>query len=238
MPGKRPALRPVTVVLSCEHGGHRIPARYRELFRGCERLLESHRGYDAGALALARDFAAALHAELQYATVSRLLVELNRSPAHRQLFSPRVRRLPAQERQRIVRRYYRPYREALEARVAAAIKKGRRVVHVSCHSFTPRLRGRRRDAHIGLLFDPRRAPEARFCAAWRARLRAADPKLIVRHNYPYRGTSDGLTTYLRTRFSARSYIGMEIEVNQKFPKGDAARWRTLRRQLVATFPEC
>ena len=36
----------------------------------------------------------------------------------------------------------------------------------------------------------------------------------VRFNYPYKGTSDGLTTTLRKKFGPR-YVGIEIEINQK-----------------------
>ena len=58
----------------------------------------------------------------------------------------------------------------------------------------------------------------------------------VRRNYPYSGTADGLTTDLRAGFGPR-YLGIEIEVNQRFPKGDADRWRRLRRLLIVTFRE-
>ena len=37
----------------------------------------------------------------------------------------------------------------------------------------------------------------------------------MRRNYPYRGTSDGLTRYLRKRYADRDYCGIELEVNQK-----------------------
>src|SRR3954454_24119921 len=69
-------------LVTCEHGGNRIPARYRPLFAGAEALLESHRGYDPGALQLGREIAAALDAPLVSANVSRLLVDLNRSIGH------------------------------------------------------------------------------------------------------------------------------------------------------------
>ncbi len=36
------------IVITCEHGGNRVPKLYRELFHGQRRLLESHRGYDPG----------------------------------------------------------------------------------------------------------------------------------------------------------------------------------------------
>ena len=222
----------VELIVTCEHAGNRLPPPCRALIP--RRILESHRGYDPGALELARDFAAAFRAELVYSTVSRLLVELNRSIWHPQLFSPSV---PASLRQPLLERYYLPYRARVEAKVARAVKRGKRVVHLSCHSFTPRLGSRRRRADVGLLFDPGRGPEAALCAAWQQELRKANPRLQVRRNYPYRGSDDGFTTYLRTRFGEASYLGIELEVNQKHPKGAARKWRVLRRQLLASFGE-
>ena len=57
----------------------------------------------------------------------------------------------------------------------------------------------------------------------------------MRRNYPYKGYADGLTTYLRTRYPDPRYRGVELEVNQKHPLGDPARWRALRKQLVASL---
>src|SRR5687767_303807 len=126
--------------------------------------LQSHRGYDPGALALARDLAKAFDAELVYSTTSRLLVELNRSAHHRNLFSEATRGLPPDERERLLQRYYRPYREWVEAQVAAAA--GEKTLHVSSHSFTPQLDGEVRRADIGLLYDPSRQSERDLCLAW------------------------------------------------------------------------
>ena len=108
------------------------------------------------------------------------------------------------------------------------------MIHLSCHSFTPRLAGEWRLTDIGLLFDPARAHEALLCSAWRKAL--ARTRLRVRRNHPYKGTDDGLTTDLRARFGPR-YIGIEVEVNQKFPKGDPRRWRALRAALIDSFSE-
>ena len=66
-------------LISCEHGGNRIPLRYRPLFEGYEHLLHSHRGYDSGALSMAKKLAITLHSPLFAATTSRLLIDLNRS---------------------------------------------------------------------------------------------------------------------------------------------------------------
>jgi len=232
MPARRHFLRRVQLLITCEHGGNRVPARYRQAFAGAGPALASHRGHDPGALVLARELARRLHAPLYFATTSRLLIELNRSPDHPALFSRYSRRLPAAARQEIRRRYYEPYRRAVEEHVRSALRRGGRIVHVSSHSFTPRLKGRVREADVGLLFDPRRAGEVALGERWRQALQQLQPRLRVRRNYPYRGWADGLTTYLRTRFGERSYVGIELEVNQKFPRGDPARWRSLRRSLI------
>lgn len=225
------------LLVTCEHGGNRVPPKYRPLFRKHRAALESHRGYDPGALALARTFAAAFGAELVYSTTSRLVVELNRSPDHRALFSDMTRELPRGERVKLLERYYYPYREWVEAQVREAVDAGERLLHISCHSFTPRLDGEVRRADVGLLYDPRRKAEADFCAVWQGTLRSANPHLVVRRNYPYRGYADGLTTWLRRRYPAPDYAGVEIEVNQKFPLGDAATWRELRRLLVVSLEQ-
>ena len=172
-----------------------------------------------------------------YSTTSRLLVELNRSPHHPDVFSRVTRSLPAEERERIAERYYRPYRSAVESHVASAAERGERVLHISCHSFTPRMNGVTRDAEIGLLYDPGRKREADFCKAWQRTIERLAPQWRVRRNYPYRGNGDGLTTYLRSRFGGDVYRGIEIEVNQKFPLGDARIWHAARRTLLASLRE-
>ena len=62
------------LLVTCEHGGNRVPKRYRRLFAGWESVLASHRGYDPGALTLARELARAFDAPLVASTVTRLLV--------------------------------------------------------------------------------------------------------------------------------------------------------------------
>jgi predicted N-formylglutamate amidohydrolase len=207
--------RRIALLVTCEHGGNRIPARYAPLFRGRARLLASHRGYDPGALATARTLARMLRAWLVTATVSRLLVELNRSPGRQFRQSPVMRRAPAALRAEICRRYYDPYWSTVVAFVCDAVAARRRVVHISSHSFTPMLGGAARRADVGLLYDPRHAGERELSLRWQAALRARAPGWTVRRNYPYRGRSDGLTRYLRERFDAAAYAGIELEVSQK-----------------------
>lgn len=224
-------------LITCEHGGNRVPAPYRALFAGSGDALSTHRGYDPGALALARDMAGALAAPLIVSTVSRLLVDLNRSPGHPRLHSEAVRDAPAALRREIVASCYLPYRTRAETVVARIVAQGGRVIHVSSHSFTPVLDGQVRNADVGLLYDPARPGEVALSLAWQRALAFLAPALKVRRNYPYKGSSDGLCSWLRRRFPADAYIGVELEINQKhvFPGG--APWRGLRRALVGALVE-
>lgn len=222
-------------LVTCEHGGNRIPARYRMLFAGQRALLDSHRGFDPGALATAKALAKAFDAPLVYATVSRLLVDLNRSLGHRQVFSRATHAVSADVRARIVDEHYRPHRAEVERLVRAAIARGRRVIHIASHSFTPVLDGNVRTADVGLLYDPRRRPESALCARWKDALATRAPALRVRRNYPYAGKCDGLTSYLRSRFGAADYVGVELEVNQRIVAAGAPRFPALRRALIETL---
>src|SRR6476646_10334032 len=143
-----------TFIITCEHGGNRIPAPYRRLFRGQRALLDSHRGYDPGALVLAQALAEAFGAPLVSSTVSRLLIDLNRSIGHPQLFSAATRAAPAKLREKIVEQHYRPYRIRVECPVRQSVSRARRVIHISSHSFTSELDGEVRCADVGLLYDP------------------------------------------------------------------------------------
>jgi predicted N-formylglutamate amidohydrolase len=221
------------LVLSCEHGGNAVPARYRGLFRAARRELASHRGWDPGALVLARELAREHGVELHATAVTRLLADANRSLGHPRLFSEFSRRLPAGERRRVLARYWRPHRRSV-ARAARAGTRSCPSVHLSIHSFTPVLAGRVRTVDVGVLYDPAHAGERRFADVFIAALRAARPDLRVRRNRPYRGTGDGLTTELRAELGAR-YVGIELEVSQAFPRGSARRWRALRRDLRAAL---
>lgn len=226
----RPAL-----LISCEHGGRRIPPAYRSLFAGHDALLRSHRGHDPGALALAREMAAAFGAPLIQSTVSRLLVDLNRSPGHPRLYSPMTRGLPAAARREVFARYYLPYRARIEAYVARVIENGERLVHIASHSFTPVLDGEVRHADVGLLYDPGRPSEVALCRGWQRAIEAGAPAWKVRRNYPYTGSSDGLTAYLRKRFGPAQYVGVELEVNQKHVFARGRTWRALRETLIETL---
>ena len=107
-----------------------------------------------------------------------------------------------------------PYRNLIEDAMRKEISLAQSVLHIALHSFTPELNDRIRHNDIGLLYDPKSKPEKEFCKKFKTFLQKENPDLIIRYNYPYLGISDGLTSYLRQKFS-ENYIGIELEINQK-----------------------
>ena len=225
------------LVITCEHGGCGVPALYANLFAGHEALLQTHRGWDPGALVMAQALARALNARLFYATTTRLLIDLNRSIGHRQLHSEITRSLPVAMRREMAARHYRPYRDDVESAVARLIAAGKQVVHVASHSFTPELDGVVRQADVAWLYDPQRPGECLLASQWLAALTRRRPDMKLRRNYPYQGKGDGLTSLLRSRHSPSSYVGIELEVNQRFFIADGSAWDRLREDIIQTLAE-
>lgn len=207
----RPAL-----LLTCEHAGNRVPAGYRHLFetKRAQRALASHRGWDLGALAVARALSRKVGAPLITHQVTRLLIEPNVPIGHRRLFSEFSQVLTDEERLQVVDRYHAPHWARVRHAVEGHRQAKRVVLHIAVHSFVPKLKGRVRNADIGLLYDPARPREHVFCAQWKRALGQELPNVRIRRNYPYRGNADGLTTELRKRYGPRRYLGIELELNQ------------------------
>jgi len=224
-----------SLVITCEHGGNRIPIRYADLFKADQVLLNTHRGFDPGALSMAKVLATAFAAPLVASTVSRLLVDLNRSVGHPHLHYEVIRKQSSELRDIIVKQYYQPYRSQVEHLVRQAIADHGRVIHLSSHSFTPELDGKVRNADIGLLYDPARPNEVALCEHWKLALKNCAPELHVRRNYPYQGKGDGLTSWFRQRLPPDNYIGIELEVNQKHIFKAGQHWAALRYVIVKSL---
>jgi predicted N-formylglutamate amidohydrolase len=216
-----------------------VPREHARLFAGARDVLESHQGWDPGALRLAQLMARRLGPRLARPLLatrwSRLLVESNRSLTNPRLWSRFTKDLSREERQRIVDRYWRPHREEVEAAVEEVVARGGRVVHVAVHSFTPVLDGVARHADVALLFDSARRREAELARRWGALLGERAPDLRVRFNYPYRGSADGLATWLRRRHPETRYLGYELEVSQAV--STSAAWRGAGEALAASLAE-
>ncbi len=225
------------LILTCEHAGNDVPAAHASLFAGHEHLLPTHRGWDPGALLLACEMAARFSAPLYFETTTRLLVDLNRSVGTPDLHSEATRHLPLADRRAILERYYHPHRRRVDDAVAREVATRHRLIHVASHSFTPELHGDVRTADIGLLYDPGRPGEVALCSAWLAALRRRDSSLRLRRNYPYLGKSDGVAQALRRKHGPQVYVGVELEVNQRYVEQGGPAWPTLRRTIIESLAE-
>ena len=217
------------ILLTCEHAGYDIPEKYRLLFRDAGSTLKSHRGWDPGAMELAESLSESWRAPLLSYPYSRLLIEPNRSEHHHKLFSEYSKCAGDEIKAELLERFYRPYREKIVNVVRESISNSGRLLHISVHTFTPVLCGKSRDFDIGLLYDPGRSTEKQIAAGWKTGL---SEFFHVRMNQPYKGTADGLTTALRNYFPAEQYIGIELEVNQKYYFKKNTEWLMICRKIA------
>ncbi len=203
----------MNLVITCEHGGNHIPKIFEPYLRIPSEILNSHLGYDLGAL----DFSKLLYQYLKpnfnlfYLTneQTRLLIDYNRSLNHPHLFSKYSKSLPP-EHKKILLDNYHDFRTKVMNYVKKSIDSHHQVIHLSIHSFTPIWKGKERKTEIGILFDPKKNEELQLALIFRKNI-----PFLCHFNLPYRGISDGHTQSLRNLFS-KKYLGIEIEINQKF----------------------
>ena len=207
------------LLVTCEHATNAVPKAFKQAFTAAPSVLKTHRAWDPGAALLARRISEQFGAPVFYGQITRLLVDLNRRDNSRRVFSEFT---PAESRQSLLDQYHRPWRSSVLQAARALLKQGK-LLHVSCHSFTPVWDGQERRVDIGLLFDSRRRLESETATGLQARLRTALLDLRVRRNNPYRGISDGMTTWLRDRLPLGRYAGLEIEINQRLTGKGFAR---------------
>jgi len=223
------------LIITCEHAGNKIPVQFKGLFKGEEFELNSHRGWDPGAYPIACYLAEKLKVNLHSNIYSRLLIEYNRSLDHPQLFSSYTENLPGETKKLLIEKYYQKYRSKVDKEIEASLRNGIPVLHLSIHTFTPSLNGVKRNADVGILFDPKRIGEKKFSKALKSQLLEQNNTLRVKYNYPYLGIDDGFTSYLRKLHPNHEYWGIEIEVNQQIATGKSGKkiqnllYNTLRK---------
>ena len=211
-------------MLTCEHASNLLPATFKKMVPAD--VLKTHRAYDLGAVQVFRKLVRFAKPEFSCeGKFSRLFVDLNRTITNKSAFSDYYKVLEnhdkaAAEKAKVqAMAYWTEYREKIESFVDSAVSsagnKGVTIVHLGIHSFTPILNGKVRNTDIGVLYDPTRPQERAYAKVIRDEIKRLYPAMKVRFNYPYKGTSDGLTTTLRKKFGPR-YVGIEIEINQKF----------------------
>ncbi len=185
------------LVIVGDHASNRVPEELGDLGLPASEFAR-HIAWDIGVEALARALAARLGVPAVLSRVSRLVIDANRGDDDPTLVMrlsdgaviPGNGRIGAEERDRRIAAYWRPYDEAIRATVDAGFTAGRPPVIFSLHSFTPVWRGWPRPWHCGVLWDA----DPRLPDLLIERLRG-DPTLVVGDNEPYDGALAGDTMY-------------------------------------------
>ncbi|WP_407443058.1 N-formylglutamate amidohydrolase [Fibrobacter sp.] len=214
------------LIITCEHASNKLPAVAKAL-RIPSNILESHRGYDIGALGIYKKWVKNLHPDFHCCgPYSRLFIDLNRSITNKsslnKFWKTSITSGTIQgAAKNVAIAYHKKYREPIENFVKGTLQKGTPIIHLAIHSFTPNLNGKERNADIGILYDPRISVEKKLADILIKEIKERAPELRIRKNYPYQGKTDGLCTTLR-KLAAKNYpddetmyAGFEIEFNQK-----------------------
>ena len=217
-------------MFTCEHASAAVPERYAGLGLPPSDLVD-HVAWDIGAAALARKLAAAFDAPLVESGCSRLVIDCNRDLDDHDLIVaethgvivPGNHELDAVERAHRVDRYHRPYHAAVDEVVGG---RAASTLLVSVHSFTPELRGQRRELEVGVLYDDHLPIAGTLADA------IAATGLVVRHNEPYSGL-DGLIYSARLHGVRHGLRYVELEVNNGLLRDDAGVARVAAKIVVA-----
>lgn len=178
-------------VLVCDHASNWVPPSLKGLGLPPGEL-ERHIAWDPGALELARLLSKLLDAPLVHASVSRLVLDVNRDPTHpgsvvtrsEDTDIPGNHEITAEDRARRVRSIYEPYHRTLDAVIEVARDPSPKIV--SIHSFTPVYKKEQRPWHIGVLSgDDKRLSQPLL------ELLRANGEFCVGDNQPYAPT-DGV----------------------------------------------
>lgn len=223
------------IVLVCEHAANRIPAALDRLGLDDE-VLDSHVGWDIGALGVARILAATLDATLVHQRFSRLIYDCNRPPGATDAM-PAVseayeiaanRALDEGARAARIEAIYRPFEAAIARVIAARFAREIKPMLVTIHSFTRVYNGMRRDLDLGILHDADARLAERLLAG---AARLADCK--VGRNEPY-GPRDGVTHTLRLHGIAHGIENVMIEIaNDKIAQeADQKLWAERLAELL------
>ncbi|MCB9061297.1 MAG: N-formylglutamate amidohydrolase [Halobacteriovoraceae bacterium] len=193
------------VIISCEHGGAEIPKFLNSSVKIPKNVLESHRGLDKGALDIAKKLGKKIRSTPILNKMTRLVIDFNRSLHNYNVFSKFSKNLDNILKEKLIELHSKH-----RAKIFKQISKN--TIHLSVHSFTPKMNGVMRNCEFSILFDPKRADERHLALEIKKKLSKLGIK--CRFNYPYLGKSDGVTTHFRKIF-LEGYLGLELEFNQR-----------------------
>ncbi len=223
------------VLLIADHAGRAIPQRLNALGLPAQ-ALRRHVAWDIGAGALTRDLAERLDASAILSTYSRLVIDLNRQPGAPESMAaasdgvevPGNRDLAEADALAREEEIFWPYHHAVGRRLAHLWRGGTAPALISVHSFTPRMLGRRRPWHVGVLWnhDPRLAVP--LMAALRRHAR-----VVVGDNEPYSGREVNYSIDTHAGAAGLPHVALELRQDLIAGPDGVRRWGKLLADALA-----
>jgi len=220
------------LLIVVDHASNRVP---EDIDLGIDpALLDAHMAIDIGAAELAAALSARLSAPALLATVSRLVIDLNREedapgliPEHSDGHAvPGNIGLSAEARAARIARFWRPYHAALAGRIARDAP----LLLVSLHSFTPRLSsapGEARPWQVGVLYNG----DDRAARLAIPLLEAAG--VVTGDNFPYSGKILNATMNHHAEGRGLAYLGLEVRQDLISDAAGVERWADILAPIVA-----
>ena len=211
-------------LFSCSHATCAIPEAHRELFESAQEEVESSAGWEPGVLNLGQAFAMHFRTPLVHGDVTRLLIDLEQDGDAR--WSRHSSKLPEPTRQKLADRHEKPYRGALEQRVADALQRGGTLLHLLLHT------GPDREGGIELQTPGKSPAAADLASIWRNILIAEGLYALLQHQ----SGESPLTSALAEKFPMPAYMQIRLTVAQSyFLAGRPHKWDFIKKRLMATL---
>lgn len=217
-------------VILVDHASRRIPRRLGDLGLP-QPELQRHIAWDIGALAVAKQVAAALDAPMVAQNYSRLVIDCNRDPQVETsiptlgelLEIPGNIGLSAAEVAARRAEIFDPYHDHVRALLDERLAAGKATILVAQHSMTNIFKGVRREMHAAVLYNRDR----RFAGLVLDALRR-EAHLTIGDNEPY-FVSDETDYTVPRHGEARGLPHVEIEIRQDLIGDDAGQAEWARR---------
>lgn len=216
-----------------DHAGSLIPAALGDMGLDA-RDRSRHIAIDIGVHGLGHALADLLDAPFLHQPYSRLVIDCNRDPTHRDAI-PSITdetwigvndALTDGARTARIAAIHAPYHRAIQALIATRRAAGQATVLLSLHSFTPMLAGELRPWDAGIMYW---SGTVHFAVALLAALRV-DPTLMIGDNQPYAMDATDYSVPFHAFPAALPYAEIEVRQDQL---GDAAGQALWAQRIAA-----
>lgn len=225
-------------VIVVDHASNRVPKALKDM--GLKKnTLKQHIAWDIGAEDASLYLSRALDMPAVVAEYSRLVIDLNRAPAHIECIPevsdhitiPANKSLSKKQRDQRLKEVYWPYQKTIGTVVDRFVKKKKVPFILSVHSYTPEMDGKKRPWHIALLWNKEREIARKVVQ----NIRRAHPDILVGENEPYTLKGDrfqGSTVWRHAEERGLPYIFVEFRQDLVDTRKKAQDWAALLLEAI------